>query len=247
MAFKRSEANDLMVRCHRRCCICHRFCGVKMELHHIEQRAYTNDDSIENAIPVCFECHAEISLYNDAHPRGRKYHSEELQCHKEQWLRICQESPAVLLQPLRAEGVGPIQALLDELTFNHGVAGRSTARDVGALFLVNQFLRAISEGSFSLLPSDMQGWLGHVYEDMMRANRKIEMLKEFGRDGAWSLRGDMLHGVIGELADIKIQLDWRVLELAEFLSPDGEQTSIPDPGTASTAPDSPQPGPASAG
>jgi len=38
MAFPEKEAQALIVQCHRRCCICHRFCGVKMELDHIVPR-----------------------------------------------------------------------------------------------------------------------------------------------------------------------------------------------------------------
>ena len=70
MGFNRSEASELLVACHRRCCICHRYCGIKIELHHIEPRGDGGVDAIDNAIPVCFECHAEIQLYNDSHPRG---------------------------------------------------------------------------------------------------------------------------------------------------------------------------------
>jgi HNH endonuclease len=74
MGFNRAEADALLVACHRRCCVCHRFCGFKMELHHMDQGSESEDDSIENAIPLCFECHAEVQLYNDSHPRGRKFH-----------------------------------------------------------------------------------------------------------------------------------------------------------------------------
>ncbi len=48
--------------------ICHRYCGVKIELDHIKPRADGGEDDIDNAIAVCFECHAEIYLYNDRHP-----------------------------------------------------------------------------------------------------------------------------------------------------------------------------------
>jgi hypothetical protein len=70
--FPEKAATDLIVRCHRRCCICHRFCGVKLELDHMTPAGEGGSDEIENAIPVCFECHAEIHSYNDKHPRGRR-------------------------------------------------------------------------------------------------------------------------------------------------------------------------------
>ena len=93
-----------------------------MELDHIDPKKEGGSDTIDNAIPVCFECHAEIHAYNDNHPRGRKYRPEELKKHKEQWLELCKSSAAFLASvPPRAD-VGPFQALIDELEFNRAVA-----------------------------------------------------------------------------------------------------------------------------
>ena len=72
----------------------HRFCGVKIETDHIRPAADGGDDSIANAIPVCFDCHAEIHSYNEKHPRGRKFTAEELARHKAQWLDICVKPPS---------------------------------------------------------------------------------------------------------------------------------------------------------
>lgn len=76
-----------------------------METDHIISKDDNGDDSIDNAIPVCFECHAEIHSYNDKHPRGRKYLPEELQLHKEQWLKICSERPDMLITANRKSDV----------------------------------------------------------------------------------------------------------------------------------------------
>jgi hypothetical protein len=124
MGFDRAEVADLLVRCHRRCCICHRFCGIKMETDHMKPTAKVGNDSIENAIPVCFDCHAEIHSYNLEHPRGRMFTSDELNKHKERWLRICTDQPAATFsKSLECDGeVGPIQALVDEIEFNVAVA-----------------------------------------------------------------------------------------------------------------------------
>ena|SRR2546425_9170817 len=96
MAFPEKDATALLAACHRRCCICHRYCGVKMELDHIIPKAEGGPDTIENAIPVCFECHAEIHAYNDQHPRGRKFRPEELQLHKQQWVESAERQPTFL-------------------------------------------------------------------------------------------------------------------------------------------------------
>ena len=102
MAFDRNEVVDLLARCHRRCCICHRFCGVKIETDHIVPAADDGNDDIDNALPVCFDCHAEIHSYNPDHPRGRKFTPNELRAHKERWLQICDDSPERLLPEIVA-------------------------------------------------------------------------------------------------------------------------------------------------
>ena len=72
MAFPHDKVSELLAQCHRRCSICHRFCGVKMETDHILPQSEGGTDDVENAIPVCFECHAEI------HPAKVCYMGDDL-------------------------------------------------------------------------------------------------------------------------------------------------------------------------
>jgi hypothetical protein len=65
--------------------LCHRYCGLKMELHHIVQRADGGEDSHDNCIPLCFDCHAEVGAYNTRHPKGRKFTPRELRAHRDRW------------------------------------------------------------------------------------------------------------------------------------------------------------------
>lgn len=116
--FNRDEVSKLLADCHRRCCICHRFCGVKMETDHMVPSAEGGTHEIENAIPVCFECHAEIHCYNDKHPRGRKFTTIELQEHKKQWLEICKSMPTAFIDSPRDKDAGPLYGMLNELEFN---------------------------------------------------------------------------------------------------------------------------------
>ncbi len=174
MPFKRDEVSSLLVRCHRRCCICRRFCGVKIETDHIVPTEERGTDDIDNAIPVCFECHAEIHSYNDRHPRGRKFLPDELRAHKEQWLRICAESPETLVGAIRDADVGPLQALIDELDFNSTVADEGDFNRQGCKFLNGQFLRAIHEGSISLLRDSIRKPLLEAYREMGAANTALD-------------------------------------------------------------------------
>lgn len=170
--FKQEHANKLLVECHRRCCICHRFCGVKMEIDHITQSADGGPDDIENGIAVCFECHAEIHSYNDKHPRGRKYRAEELLRHKQQWLEICRLQPQ-LFDARSSASVGPLQALIDELEFNMVVAQHASTDLQGCLFMDRQFKKAIQEGAIAVLQDDLKHSLNGAYRFIGRANQHI--------------------------------------------------------------------------
>jgi hypothetical protein len=175
MAFNRDEVSELLSRCHRRCCICHRFCGVKIETDHIDPFESSRNDDISNAVPVCFECHAEIHSYNDKHPRGRKFLPEELRSHRDQWLKICSDRPELLIAPTRHADVGPLQALIDELDFNSTVA--EVAKDwqsQGCKFQDLQFLRAIHEGSVSLLRDNIRELILEAYRAMGSANAALD-------------------------------------------------------------------------
>ena len=170
MPFARHMVSALLAECHRRCCICHRFCGVKMETDHILPRDDGGDDSIENAIPVCFECHAEIHSYNDRHPRGRKFLPEELKVHKEQWLQICKERPEILITASHEADVGPLQALIDELTFNEKVSLNTGPEKQGCRFHDQQFRRAINDGSIAILLDEIKDAIIEAYIAMDAAN-----------------------------------------------------------------------------
>lgn len=174
MGFNQKEVDQLLVECHRRCCICHRDCGVKMEIDHIEQRADSKDDSIENAIPVCFECHAEIHLYNDRHPKGRKFHPDEIRMHKKQWLDLCKNKPEIFIEPLKKSDVGPLHALIDELEFNKEIRANNNVNENGCRFETKQFDRIISEGYLSILHEDLAKCLMRTYRKMKKANTALD-------------------------------------------------------------------------
>src|ERR1019366_4448113 len=182
--FTQKDVDGLLVRCHRRCCICHRFCGVKIETDHIVPAAEGGSSNIDNAIVVCFECHAEIHSYNDQHPRGRKFRPEELRKHKEQWLSICSQKPEMLLQVSWDSDVGPLQALIDELEFNSVVADSQGANDHGCAFLDDQLRRAIREGAVATMAEDLKKAILGAYVAIGRANRHVAAVVRGSREWA---------------------------------------------------------------
>ena len=60
MGFPDKVQAEALAACERCCCICHKFCGTKIELHHIKQKADGGEDTFDNCIPLCFDCHADI-------------------------------------------------------------------------------------------------------------------------------------------------------------------------------------------
>lgn len=92
MAFSKDVQVEALVACGRCCCLCHKFCGTKMELHHIIQKADGGEDSFENCIPLCFECHADMGKRDPHHPKGKGYSPEELRMHRDNWYHRKQAS-----------------------------------------------------------------------------------------------------------------------------------------------------------
>lgn len=180
MAFDKNKVSVLLAQCHRRCCVCHRFCGVKMELHHIEQKSDGGSDDIENAIPLCFECHAEVNHYNDAHPRGRKFSKEELLVHKKQWLETCANYPAALISAPRDVDVGPLEGMSLELEHNEEVVnqfvdGTPWQDKIGCVLQDNEYKRSIAQGSLLLLPDDLRKIMSKAYAEVGRINTFVTL------------------------------------------------------------------------
>lgn len=90
MGFQPKISEMAFIKCNRHCCLCHKFCGSKMEAHHIIQTADGGDDSFDNCIPLCFDCHADVKSYNPRHPKGHAYTSSELKAHRNNWYVFCE-------------------------------------------------------------------------------------------------------------------------------------------------------------
>lgn len=82
---------EALVACGRRCCICHEFCGTNIECHHIVPESAGGRATLENCIPLCFDCHAEAGHYNVRHPKGTKYSATELRGHRDTWFKTMSE------------------------------------------------------------------------------------------------------------------------------------------------------------
>lgn len=88
MAFSVEVRTRALVVAARHCCVCHRYKGVKVEVHHIVPQAEGGGDEFVNAIPLCFDCHADAGHYNTRHPRGTKFSREELERVRDTWYAL---------------------------------------------------------------------------------------------------------------------------------------------------------------
>ena len=91
MGFPSKIREDIFVKSARHCCVCHRYKGIKVEIHHILPKKQGGEDTFENAISLCFDCHSDAGHYFAGHPKGSKFSPEELLKHKNEWFRIVQE------------------------------------------------------------------------------------------------------------------------------------------------------------
>lgn len=71
-----------------------------MEIHHIHPKGKGGEDTFENAIPLCFDCHCDAGHYNSKHPKGIKFSPEELRKHKERWFQKVEDNH---IQPPKLE------------------------------------------------------------------------------------------------------------------------------------------------
>lgn len=85
MGFPQDVQDRALVASGRCCCICHKFCGTKINLHHIIQRADGGDDSFENCIPLCLNCHEDMGKPDPRHSTGKHYSVSELKMHRDNW------------------------------------------------------------------------------------------------------------------------------------------------------------------
>lgn len=87
MGFPKSVEEQALVACGRCCCICHKFCGTKINLHHIKQKADGGEDTFENCIPLCLDCHEDMGKADPKHSTGKHYSENELIMHRDKWYK----------------------------------------------------------------------------------------------------------------------------------------------------------------
>lgn len=139
--------------CNRHCCLCGKPCGTNIEVAHIIPKGEKKSEDIDNAIPLCYECHGEIGRYNTKHPRGNKYRANELKARRDQ---IYEEQTRHLVPPIHYEITQDLpngqKRSLPDVGFNIVHLGDSLPVRVlvaTRIFLGNQDLGIPEEGHYS--------------------------------------------------------------------------------------------------
>lgn len=74
-----------------------------MQCHHITPQSDGGDDTFENCIPLCLECHGEVMAYNPKHPIGKMYTPEELKRRRDEWYESVTNAPTAVLDQRHME------------------------------------------------------------------------------------------------------------------------------------------------
>jgi hypothetical protein len=94
--FREKDKLKMLLWSGRKCCICGKDCGDKIEIAHLKP----DSNDIDDGIPVCHDHHVEIGRYNENHPLGDKYRTKELKKIRD---RAYEEHTKHLLPPMHFE------------------------------------------------------------------------------------------------------------------------------------------------
>lgn len=193
----------LLADSRRHCCVCLRWCGQRIQIHHIVPQAEGGAGDYENGIPVCLDCHAEIESRSNM---GRRFTAAELREHRDRWFSTVRDRPEVLLRASQTQSeTGPLEALLAELDFNRlAVSGNQT--EGFPPLVMEQFQRAIATNSISALPSSTRESVQRAYLLVRRVNYHFDEMSHMdrsgGRGGAFAATQEARNQLRKQLVDL---------------------------------------------
>ena len=118
MAFSNKTKEKALLKSARRCCICLKYKGVKVEVHHIVPESITQDNTLKNAITLCFDCHSDAGHYNPKHPKGNKFSESELKKHRNRLWKLVQEGKITGEENRDSQFLEMIRKAFDRPVFN---------------------------------------------------------------------------------------------------------------------------------
>lgn len=211
MAFSEEIKIKAMIACGRCCCVCHKFCGNNMEVHHIKARAEGGQDIYENAIPLCFDCHAEVRQYDPKHPKGIKFTEKELIMHRDEWYSKVKQG---VKENEKKERIDPLKILhqkdyqnimlhkIDEgkqlIAYIDGTCGLNYDEETQTLEevkLVGEFVQYVKE------IMDFDDLIDEPYDRIMSGFNLTQSIKELDGAGFWVFAGKENQKLVGGIGN----------------------------------------------
>ncbi len=170
MSFPKSVADEALLRCGRYCCICHKFCGTKIQLHHIKRKADGGEDILDNCIPLCLDCHSDMGKIDPKHPIGKQYTENELRLHRDNWFNRNMHPSSLLNNKVDKQDKELFQKICDlfspnvcEYLYEHNFSGthpEDTFKELDKFFQQHDpFSRFINEDIENLRYILEKSWL----------------------------------------------------------------------------------------
>lgn len=218
MPFPPKVQEDALVACGRHCCLCHKFCGIKIELHHIEQKSEGGKDTLENCIPLCFDCHGDMRSYDHKHPKGHKYTPGELQRHRDAWYAKIKGSPSPSYGSAHAALDQGVYLAIVRLLPYAGPMGLLDHHDFGAPFhtsLFDELDRFVTESeapTMEFIDADLEGMRVALAESVAKFAHYLSL-------NTWRL-GEKMQSVPSEWQDNKPEHFDKVVRTLNAMSTD---------------------------
>jgi hypothetical protein len=171
-AFSENTAENLLVKSKRYCCLCQKYCGTKIVLHHIDQNGGNEED---NGIPLCLDCHADVNSYNINHPIGRKFKFRELKRRRDDFFEfIAQGNVPNNLDIIKRTSKPSMKHSKHLLSVLYG---SSDYRDIRSMLTHTEFIIAHKDETRSfehLLKHLETGYKNKIYVPLMRYMQIVE-------------------------------------------------------------------------
>jgi hypothetical protein len=155
--FSTKVRTEALARSGRHCALCLRYKGVKVEVHHIDPESVSHDNSLDNAIPLCFDCHADAGHYNPNHPRGNKLTRVELRKHRDRLWSLVEQGKVLPEASLDVRYLELLRRAFDRPAFS------TPFRQEGRM---EDFERAIDDTVLALNTGVFRTRDGHVIDDI---------------------------------------------------------------------------------
>ena len=157
MPFPDKVRLQALLWCDRHCCLCKKACDIHIALHHLNPESEGGSNDIDNAMPLCFDCHAKVEHYNNQHPRGTKYNIKELKERREQ---VYEEFTRHLV-PSVGHQIIPIVQRNRALGESHSPAGGHEAKPTDA----------VNPSKAPAMPTVLENSMGPAFAGMTRKRR----------------------------------------------------------------------------